>query len=234
VISLIVLTLSNIIDQYCFIIVLFRTKRTYSEEKNTFAGLLLKLTLLVSLVLLSIVIVSMDSGLLIRGNSEWSITEVSHKLCILTSAILFGFAAKYDTRSRGFFILVAGLFAAMAIREADGLLDNIRKGFWLYPALSVSAAAIYFSVKQKATVKLPLLSHMNSTPFAYITQGLVIILIFSRIFGSGFMWRAVMGDDYDEIHKTVIQEGIELLGYMIVFYGSIFAFGNAYKQRNDA
>ncbi|MCF6225473.1 MAG: hypothetical protein L3J22_04105 [Xanthomonadales bacterium] len=204
------------------------------QEKNTFAGLLLRLFILISLVLLSIVIVSMDSGLLIRGSSEDTVTEISQKLCILLAVILFALATRYDTRSRGFFILVTGLFAAMAIREADGLLDNIQKGFWLYPALSVSAVAIYFSIKQNATVKLPLLAHMNSIPFAYITQGLVIILIFSRIFGSGFMWRVVMGDDYDEIYKTVIQEGLELLGYMILLYGSIFVFKQAYEQRNNA
>jgi hypothetical protein len=80
-------------------------------------------------------------------------------------------------------------------------------------------------------VKKPMLDHMDSKNFVHITLGLILILIFSRIFGSGQLWRDIMGDDYSIIYKTVIQEGIELLGYIFVLYGSILVWVEALKKR---
>lgn len=45
-------------------------------------------------------------------------------------------------------------------------------------------------------------------------------MIFSRIFGSGTLWKDVMNDDYHHIYKTIIQEGLELFGYVFLFIGS--------------
>ena len=50
---------------------------------------------------------------------------------------------------------------------------------------------------------------------------LLIVLIFSRIFGTGDLWRAILKENYIGHCITAIQEGLELLGYLIIFYGAI-------------
>ena len=72
---------------------------------------------------------------------------------------------------------------------------------------------------------------VESKHFVYISLGLILILIFSRTFGSGHLWEHVMGDDYTMVYKTVIQEGIELLGYIFVLYGSILVWVDALNKR---
>ena len=191
----------------------------------------LKLVLQAALVVLTVVIVVIDTGLLEQGKSELSWTELAHEICILTSAILFGISAKYEKSARGFFILVMGLFATMLIRESDALLDNVQHGFWIYPALIISLSAIFYARKYTGTVKKPLLKYMDSASFAYINIGLIIILVFSRTFGSGFLWRDIMGADYSIVYKSVIQEGLELLGYMFVLYGSIMVSVEVFRKK---
>lgn len=202
------------------------------SHENTITKMILKLILQTGLVILPVIIISLDAEILIQGNSEFSLTEIAQELSILCSAVLIGFSAKLDVQARGFFVLVAGLFVTMLIREADALFNNIQHGFWIYPALFVSLSSIIYARKCGGTVKKPMLEHMGSRNFVYISLGLIIILIFSRIFGSSLLWRDVMGDDYSMVYKTVIQEGIELLGYIFVLYGSILVWFNALNKKS--
>ncbi len=201
------------------------------QHENTITKLILKLILQATLVVLAVLIVSLDVGSFEQGKSEHLLTEISQEICILAAAILFGFAAKYDLQARGFFILVMGLFATMLIRESDAMLDQIQHGFWVFPALLVSLGSIVYARKCPGTVKSPMLQHMDSKNFVYINIGLIIILIFSRTFGSGHLWREIMGADYSTVYKTVIQEGIELLGYIFVLYGSVLVWIEAFKKK---
>ena len=46
----------------------------------------------------------------------------------------------------------------------------------------------------------------------------------SRIFGSGSLWSELMMGDYQAGYKKIIQEGLELLGYVLIVYGSWLAY----------
>jgi hypothetical protein len=197
---------------------------------NTITKMILKLILQAFLVLVPVVIISLDAEILIQGSSEFSITEIAQELFILCSAVLFAFCAKLDVNSRGFFVLVAGLFATMFVRESDALLDNIQPGFWLYPALIVSLSSILYARKCAGTVKKPMLEHMESRHFIHISLGLILVMVFSRTFGSGHLWRDIMEHNYSIVYKSVVQEGIELLGYIFVLYGSILVWLDTIKK----
>ena len=201
------------------------------QHENTITKMILKLILQATFVVLAVSIVMIDAELLEQGKSEYSMTEFTQEICILVSAILFGFSAKYDTQARGFFVLVMGLFATMLIRELDAVFDKIQHGFWVYPALIMSLAAVLYARTCVGTVNKPMLEYMDSKNFVYITLGLIIILIFSRAFGSGYIWQEIMGADYSTVYKTVIQEGIELLGYIFVLYGSILVWAEVFKKK---
>ena len=126
---------------------------------------------------------------------------------------------KHD-KSRGLWLILATLFLLMLIREQDHYLDAVYHGFWKLPAsivFIVGLAAIY---SNKGTIIPPLLHHYQNHRFTYIFIGLFLLVIFSRVFGSGFIWRELMGSDYSIIYKSVIQEGLELLGYCLILFGS--------------
>ena len=53
---------------------------------------------------------------------------------------------------------------------------------------------------------------------------LLIVLVFSRVFGSHLLWRELMGGDYDWAYKAIIQEALELSGYILIAYGSWLAY----------
>ena len=55
--------------------------------------------------------------------------------------------------------------------------------------------------------------------FTCVAVGLLITILFSRLFGTGQLWQAVMGEDYRSLYKSIIQEGLELLGYVLICFG---------------
>lgn len=168
-----------------------------------------------------VLIIYVDTVIFDNGVSEYSLTEFTQEGLIFVSVIIFFALSKNQPESRGFLVLCGGFFSVMLIRELDGFFDEIKHGFWVYPAIVVTLITLIYAHKSPETVSGPLVHYFQTPPFVYITIGLMITIFFSRIFGSGIIWGVVMGDNYMTGYKAIIQEGVELLGYVFVFYGSV-------------
>jgi len=163
-----------------------------------------------------------DAVILGRRIGEGSLTETAQHALLIGSMLLFGLRAWRQPASRGASVLVAGFLGCMAIREMDGFLDRIAHGFWVWPALLVAAAAIAFTWIQDRSRLLAGLADLARSPAYYpMLFGLLIVLVFSQTFGSGyFLWYHILDESTVRSFKPAFQEGLELLGYAFLFYGS--------------
>lgn len=166
-------------------------------------------------------ILRLDLSLSADPLSETALTELTQESLLAASALCFAWLARQHPQQRGFFILVAGFFATMLIRELDALFDMIRHGFWVYPATLTAVSAIWAAIRFKGTTLETFASFLKTPQANTIIYGLVITLVFSRLFGMGHLWHGVMGSDYLYIVKSVVEEGTELLGYGFIFCGSV-------------
>lgn len=178
--------------------------------------------LLAIFALIAPLFVFLDVAVLGVGVTEYSVTEMSQSALLLASASAFWWLAWRHSQSRGFFMLVAGFFSCMLIRELDAFLDYISHGFWLWPALVVALGTIGFvAVYCQDRVVEPMASFIDTKPCLHIEFGLIVVLVFSRIFGSGkLVWKLVLSEGYINMAKSAIQEGIELFGYLFIAYGA--------------
>lgn len=165
--------------------------------------------------------VYLDIVVIGHGVPEASVTEFIQETLILASAMAFWACAWRNPAARGFLVLVAGFFSCMLIRELEGLLDVIWKGFWVWPAVLVAAASVsYVFFYCHDTVVRAMSDFIESKPYFYLLFGLLVILVFSRVFGSGnLLWEHLVAD-YTHAYKSALQEGLELFGYFFVAYGS--------------
>lgn len=175
------------------------------------------------LVLLPPLTVYLDIAVFDNGLGEVSFTEFSQTLALLAITLLYARIAWRHEHRRGFFVLASGFFACMLIREQDAYLDLIRHGAWVYPALLVAfGASGYALLRCRDTIIEPWANFIRSHAFFPAVVGLVILLVFSRVFGSGnLIWKPVMGADYTHLYKTVVQEGLELLGYLFLLLSAL-------------
>ncbi len=188
--------------------------------KNIFIYIL-ELLILILLMIVPPLFVWIDFTILKTNLSEYSLTEFTQEFLILASFIILFFKTYKNRENRGFLILPVGLFLVMFIREGDYYWDKIMNGLWTILAVSTFLISVYIAYRHRQTIIPTLSTYWNTRGFGYLIVGLLIVLLFSRIFGTGDLWRAILKENYIGYYKTAIQEGLELLGYLIIFYGVI-------------
>lgn len=181
---------------------------------------------LVALLATVVGVVLTDAAILRNGLSERSLTELLQGALVFGSALLFGLRAHGDAQSRGYLTLLATLFACMFVRENDAVLDLVHHGFRVVPAAFIALFGGTLVNRNSSTLIEPFLRHFRARHATFIYIGLLVLLVFSRLFGTGSLWQAVMASDYQASFKTVVQEGLELLGYALIAYGSLLSFRN--------
>lgn len=179
------------------------------------------------LVTLPIITLSIDFIYLKQGLSENSMTEYLQEILLLLTTLSFAYTAYKDPSTRHFCVLLTGFFACMFIRELDGLFDLIFHGFWVIPATLVALFSIIFALRNKQQALSTFSCFVQSRHFITLNLGMALLLVFSRLFGIGELWEGILGSNYDRIVKRVAEEGLEVLGYTIIFYsamGYLFSF----------
>jgi hypothetical protein len=176
-----------------------------------------------SLVLIAILVpmmVYLDTVVLFGGMTEFTLTEFTQAGLIGLTAVLFFAGARSHPDAAGYLMLVATFAAMMFVRENDVHLDHVWHGFWALPALMVFLGGVAFAFLRRDTIRPGLLQHAATREAGMFLAGLITLLFFSRIFGSGNIWRDVLGADYSDAFKATIQEGIELYGFALIAYAA--------------
>ena len=149
-----------------------------------------------------------------------SYTENLQETLLLFSSIIFIYLAK-KKNARGL-LLVAGFFACMWIREWDAVFDDIFHGAWKYIAIPTAIGFMLWALREGLQkVWDDLAEFMGSKSYDIIVAGLIIVLVVSRMLGIKAIWMLMSGPDFKYVFKTFIEEGVELLGYMVIFAGSV-------------
>ena len=155
---------------------------------------------------------------------ENSFVEFGQEALLFATTALFTMQA--IAKCQGGLWLVAGFFGCMFIRELDAYFDMIVHGAWKYFAFVVIAFVFFkaWSLGKENTIA-SLAAFMKTRSFVFICIGLLIVLVYSRLFGMGELWHAIMGDYFNplvnRLVKNVVEEGSELWGYALVFWGSV-------------
>lgn len=65
---------------------------------------------------------------------------------------------------------------------------------------------------------------MQTKAFAYLMIGLFTTLVFSRLYGTSNIWRAIVLPENIGLLKNVIQESLELLGYLLILQSALLSY----------
>lgn len=165
---------------------------------------------------------------------EGSLTEYMQILFLVLSSFLLGILGFRYKANRSLSILLVGISLVACIREFDNILDHyVFDGAWQVLALLAAALTGYWVYKLRAGLKQAIAEFMNQPAFGIIISGFLIVFTFSRIFGRKVFWKAVMAEHYIRSVKNVAEEGIELLGYTLIFLGIFEYFIYCVKKDED-
>lgn len=208
------------------------TRWTAGADRSRLWNLMIEMLGLLAIIVAVPLVVVIDTAILARAMSEHSVTEYLQAALIASATLFFlAGALRMDAR-RGYLILVATVFCCMLIRESDALLDQVYHGFWLMPALATFVAGLALFWQNRRGQGAAFLDHAETRHGMVVLMGFLMLVVFSRLFGTSAVWENVMGTAYDPAVKATVQEGLELLFYFLIAFGSLLSWRSGFGARD--
>jgi len=172
---------------------------------------------------------------------EESWTEYLQVITLFLTALIFYISAHKWPKFRSLGILLAGAATIAFIREIDAYLDAyVFDGAWQTLALVAAISIGWMTYKWRKGLIEAIQYFIGTQSFGLCLGGFLTVFVFSRMFGRQIFWRAVMEEGYMRSVKNAAEEGLELLGYLLIFMSAIefFITISKYQQqpanpRND-
>ena len=205
------------------------------SQKSEWSAIIETALLLLGIIsTLSIIYISVQFD---SHTSEASLIEISQSVILATAILICTFKQKNDATLNSFFSAITYLFLIVLVRELDQILEIfLPHGAWKVPAALLLLLLISFVAKNHSKIFKQLLTVSRQNGFTIAVIGCYIVFIFSRLAGLKDFWIMFMGDHYERDVKTLIEEGLELLGYTLMLIG-VFSIRNpqssAITQQND-
>ncbi len=190
-------------------------------------------------VVISAFIIKKDAGSIINGSKfgETSMTELLQELYLFLTALIFFISGYRNQNYKAIAYLMCGGAMVALIREFDFYFDKIYHGAW-FPFAIVFLLLTLFLVYHYKHQFLKNLKEFRTIPaYGIFISGILSVLIFSRLFGTKKVWRALFNVDSLDVMqrwvKNAVEEGSELFGYTLLFIAAIEFFIYTSKKKKQ-
>lgn len=156
---------------------------------------------------------------------EHSFTEWTQEIFILICSILYFTLGGYDRTITGFTGMLSGMALMAFIREFNNYFHTWFKGAWQLLVLIALILTVIYVYRNRDTFIKPFYDYLKLPAFGVTMSGFVSLMVFSKLFGRGRMWRNILEVDHLEGPyrwvKNAAEEGTELLGYALILIGTL-------------
>ena len=194
------------------------------------------LFILVRILLYSLLIFGIAEGIMFDaanplGDSyfgEITFTEIGQEVIFF---MLFVFYLVFGYRWREIqpvSNLISLFFLMSFIREFNFLVDK-----WIYPVLLVFAFFVWLFIRDYKKIKDATIRFFSVPAASWFLSGFLVTFIFSRLMGRSKFWKLMYSDESYRLAKAATEEGIELMGNVIMLIGAIeFAIYYLFEVRS--
>ena len=123
-------------------------------------------------------------------------------------------------RMRKIMLLLMSCSILALAREMDKILDNCVPVFGWQVVFFLVVPLVLLQLRNVQELRRQILKFVTSPAMAIFLMGIIIIIPLAQCIGDADYLRAAMGDDYIRKYKTLIEESLELYGYLILLCGA--------------
>ena len=154
--------------------------------------------------------------------AEGSLTEwMQVTILAVTMLILMWAGVKYSG-SRAFNAAMVGALAMAFVREMDRAFDAyLYDGAWQVTAFFIAIVTVLMIIHVTGSFWGELQRFMSLPAYGIFLSGILIVLVFSRLYGQKVLWKAVMGDRFMYSVKAAAEENTELVGYCLIMISAM-------------
>jgi hypothetical protein len=151
------------------------------------------------------------------GENSW--TEIMQESILFITGLIFIAIGRYDKELNTVTNLASIFFFMALIREFNNQIT-----YW--PWLEIPLIILFLGLTYYNRTKFisSILRILNHRALAWLVIGFLVTFVFSRLFGRTVFWQQLLENDYNRWAKNAAEEGIELLGYTLLFIGGVELF----------
>jgi hypothetical protein len=79
---------------------------------------------------------------------------------------------------------------------------------------------VLYALRNIGAAYRSVLEFINRPSFGILMCGMLVLAVFSRLFGYGSFWKAILDHENYRIVKTIVEEGVEQMGYFLLLVSS--------------
>lgn len=197
------------------------------EEKVTVISVAIRLSIYTAMITafaLSLKAIIIHEGLDAFYEGHW--VENLQMLLLALTAIMYGAVAKLSSQNQDVLAKAMALLAVFAvIREGDAFWDRVIPVLgWKLLGTLVFAALVYVIVQGRQYFPRQLATFMGMRGMTLAWAGFMVAIPLAQIVAHGPLFQLIMGAEYMNTFKRMIEETLELVGYMMIFFSSVEHF----------
>jgi len=152
---------------------------------------------------------------------EWPL-EIIQLSVLAATILLFGINAIASPAGRGLMWIFTALTTLALIRELDAFLDaQIPWGGWKLAAIAALVAYGIPTWISRCSIAAGIDRTLASRAFPLLWIGTLCVVLIAQLIGHGPTVRVFLGDGDQEVVKRFIEEALETVGYLLLFFGAI-------------
>ena len=147
--------------------------------------------------------------------------EILQIVTALAAAIIFFAAGRVDRTKAPSTVMIALFLLCLIIRELDFFLDEYvaRHAWKILVALVVVCMTVY-TIRKRRELMASLLEFISHPSFGVLLAGLLVLTVFSRLFGYGDFWEELIEGSFYRTVKTIVEETSEQIAYFLLLIAS--------------
>jgi hypothetical protein len=178
---------------------------------------------------MGLILLAFASDAVNQAVKEDSVTEIAQAVFLLASGVLSLLIFKNYKVANAMGFVLGIFYLVLFTREQDAFLEtHLFDKAWQAIVLILLIPLGVFLWRNFKLFAFQVYAMRNSLAIGVLTVGFIIVQLYSRLYGKGKLWEALMGEDtYMRRVKDASEESIELLGYAIMFVGTVELFIHA-------
>lgn len=154
--------------------------------------------------------------------SELSFTELTQTTLLALAAALLLYSRLVIRTLPNISLLMFGFLLASLIREQDALLDAyVFDGAWQLMVSLTVLPILFVTIRHRQHFVDEFAAYANSFSFGLFAAGFLTTYVFSRLYGRGDFWEAILQENYLRDFKSGAEEVVELFGYALLLIAVI-------------
>lgn len=170
------------------------------------------------------------ADVLLTGDTtpEFGLIETFQASVLMIMCVLFAMMVLRDEESRPVSIWMLGLFLMMEVREHDWYFDSLGEHLWKVLVLGIFLTCFAFWYPLRSGTSETLRRFLNLKESDLYFLGALIVVVFSRLLGTGSLMGHLVREDVVWNVKTLVQESLEALGYCMLLSGTLRTYKRSF------